>query len=83
MPLLLIKITAAQDEFALSYHRVRGLYFLAVIFAPTIVADYGSVCTRFSYIAMYITTTTHKSHLFSNAIYGSICTCFILQHLLH
>ena len=30
---LLIKLTAAQNEVALSYHRVRGLYFLAVVFA--------------------------------------------------
>ena len=34
---LLAKITAAQNEDALSYHRVRGLYFLAVVFAATII----------------------------------------------
>ena len=34
---LLTKITAAQNEVALSYHKVRGLYFLAVIFAATII----------------------------------------------
>ena len=33
---LLIKTTAARNEVALSYHRVRGLYFLAVVFAATI-----------------------------------------------
>ena len=33
----LAKITATQNVVALSYHRVRGLYFLAVIFAATIV----------------------------------------------
>ena len=33
---LLTKITVARKEVALSYHRVRGLYFLAVIFAETI-----------------------------------------------
>ena len=31
----LIKTTAAQNEVALSYHRVRGLYFLAVVFVAT------------------------------------------------
>ena len=31
------KTTTAQNEVALSYHRVRGLYFLAVIFAATII----------------------------------------------
>ena len=35
--ILLTKTTAAQNEAALSYHRVRGLHFLAVIiFATTI-----------------------------------------------
>ena len=34
--MLLIKIAVAQNEVALSYHRVRGLYFLAVIFAANI-----------------------------------------------
>ena len=33
---LLTKITATQYEVALSYNRVRGLCFLAVIFAATI-----------------------------------------------
>ena len=31
------KITAAQNEIALSYHRLRGVYFLAVIFAAPII----------------------------------------------
>ena len=35
--ILLTKTTAAQNEVALSYHRVRGLYFLAVVFVATIV----------------------------------------------
>ena len=30
--ILLTKTTAAQNEAALSYHRLRGLYFLAVVF---------------------------------------------------
>ena len=34
----LAKTTAAQNEVALSYHKVRGLYFLAVIFLATIFA---------------------------------------------
>ena len=32
---LLKEATAVQNEVALSYHRVRGLYFLAVVFATT------------------------------------------------
>ena len=34
---LLTKTTDAQNEVALSYHRVRGLYFLAVTFVATTV----------------------------------------------
>ena len=34
--ILLTKTTAAGNEDALSYLRVRGLYFLAVVFAATI-----------------------------------------------
>ena len=34
---LLTKATAAQNEVAFSYHIVRGLYFLAVVFAANIV----------------------------------------------
>ena len=34
--ILLIKITATSNEIALSYHKERGLYFLAVIFVETI-----------------------------------------------
>ena len=33
---LLTKTTAAQNEVALIYYRMRGLYFVAVIFAATI-----------------------------------------------
>ena len=35
--ILLTKTTAAQNEVALSYYRVRGLYFLAVAFAATLI----------------------------------------------
>ena len=34
--ILLTKTTAAQNEDALSYHRVRGLYFQAVVFTAAI-----------------------------------------------
>ena len=34
--ILLTKTTAAQNEDALSYHRMRGLYFLATVFVATI-----------------------------------------------
>ena len=38
--ILLTKTAAAQNEVALSYHKVRGLYFLAVVFAATIYSVY-------------------------------------------
>ena len=34
--ILLTKTTAAQNEVALNYHKVRGLYIQAVVFAATI-----------------------------------------------
>ena len=34
--ILLPKTTAVQNKVALSYQRVRGLYFLAVVFVATI-----------------------------------------------
>ena len=39
--ILLPKITAAQNEAALSYHRVRGIHFLAVIFPMTIIFQHS------------------------------------------
>ena len=44
--IFLTKTTAAQNEGALSYHRVRGLYFLAVVFVATIciLAIYHLIC---------------------------------------
>ena len=37
IPILHTKKAAAQNEVALTYHKVRGLYFLAVVFAATII----------------------------------------------
>ena len=46
--ILLTKTTAAQKKIARRYHRVRGLYFLAVVFVANIVVH----CTM--YIIHYI-----------------------------
>ena len=35
--IVLTKTTAAQNEVTLGYHKVHGQYFLAVVFAATIV----------------------------------------------
>ena len=45
--ILLTETTAAHDEVALSYYRVRGLYFLAAVFAATIVIHVECVDTLF------------------------------------
>ena len=37
-PIVFTKTTAARNAVALSYHSVCGLYFLAVVFAATIVS---------------------------------------------
>ena len=37
--IVLTKTTATQNEVALSYHRVRGLYFMAVVFVRSIVVN--------------------------------------------
>ena len=60
--ILLIKLTAAQNEVALSYHRVRGLYFLSVIFA-------GTVLTILILYLLYCIANkkTHKS-IFTNVV---------------
>ena len=42
--IFLTKITAMHNEVALSYHRVRGLYTLAVIFAANIARTRTKVC---------------------------------------
>ena len=45
--ILLTKTTTARNDVALSYHRVRGLYFRAVVFVATIctytVKDYPTI----------------------------------------
>ena len=70
--ILLTKTTAARNEVALSYHRVRGLYFPAVVFVPTIVLIYHKLCTyERSYICplyiavndMYIVQITNYGKL--------------------
>ena len=44
LSILLTKTKASQNDVALSYRRVRGLYFLAVAFAATIVTMFSIVC---------------------------------------
>ena len=48
LTILLTKTTAARNGVALSYHRLRGLYFLAVVFVRSI--DH----LVYNYIIVYI-----------------------------
>ena len=42
---ILLTITiVARNEVALSYHKMRGLYFLAVVFAATIMKQQFIIC---------------------------------------
>ena len=41
--MLLTKTAAAQNEVALSYHTVRGLYFLAAVFAAIVIDWVASI----------------------------------------
>ena len=66
----LTKITAAQNEVTLSYHRVRGLYFLAVIFTATI--RYSKVTTVTP--SLQNSNTTQKSRCTDHYIH---CTLYI------
>ena len=43
--ILLTKTTAARNEVALTYHKVRGLHFLAVVFVATIVIATYQICS--------------------------------------
>ena len=45
--ILLTKTTAAQNEVALSYYSVRGLSFLAVAFAATLICQQLKVISTF------------------------------------
>ena len=50
--ILLTKIIAVQNEVSLSYHRVRGLYFIAVVFVATEV--YPTVRNKAIHAEMHI-----------------------------
>ena len=47
------KLTATRNGVALSYHRVRGLYFLVVVFVATIVLSKICECTRSAYTHLH------------------------------
>ena len=56
--ILLTKTTAVQNDIALSYCKVHGLYFLAVVFAMIIVKVLSSLYNKSAY---YITSRSSYS----------------------
>ena len=60
---VLTKITASQNEVALSYHRVRGLYLLAVIFVATLAIN---VIPRIAYSGADLSGGEYPSEESSN-----------------
>ena len=75
--ILLTKTTAAQNEVALSYHKVRGIYFLAVFFAATIYILGVRETGHFN-----IKTVTPETNLFAELIVFCFETqYFITAHL--
>ena len=63
--LRLTKTTAARNEDALSHHKVRGLYFLAVVFAATLymIECLGSLLNKDK-----VTSSRNKSNMKSSCI---------------
>ena len=62
MTILLSKITAVQNEVALSYYRVRGLYFLVVIFVGRI-----NYCTIDNNTNLYTGPSVNTCQIFTVA----------------
>ena len=68
--ILLTKTTAVQNKVALSYHRVRGLYFLAIVFAATIVV-YSYIIHMFEFI-VYMLLYSLSKHIVLTIINGTL-----------
>ena len=74
--MLLTKITAARNESALSYLKVRGLYILAVVFVTTI-------CFLQSFIGVFIYREITAAYLAVNIIQTRGCsTVTVLENML-
>ena len=70
--ILITKIAAGQNDVALSYHRVRGLYFLAVVFCGGYSAfyicsvyyhtiEFAEMFSRYGRTAHMLTTSARDS----------------------
>ena len=73
--ILLTKTTAAQNEVALSYRSVRGLYFLAVVFAATIqitiLVFLGNIMRHSNPLLLWI--------FLHMGVITTICFCFLVS----
>ena len=60
--MVLTKITATKNEFALSYHKVHRLFLLTVIFVVTMVEKVErSTTTRNKYLVLLVISSAHGS----------------------
>ena len=66
--IILTIISAAQNEAALTYHIVRRLYFLAPIFAATII------------IISMLGPHHIPANIFINIVHKNLCYLITLQH---
>ena len=66
------KTTATKNEVALSYHRVRGLYFLTVAFATTITSNI--LQTSYQTLLSPWHRTRHTRSLPSTALHNALGT---------
>ena len=72
--ILLTKTISAQNEVALSYHRVRGLYFMAVVFVATIVYTIVGIFSKRIHKANYIANNLENSNDNVEACFCALCS---------
>ena len=68
--ILLKEITAAQNEVALCYHSVRGLYFLAFIVVVTIVCYINRTFVEQIFLKRHIHNDVENMEFFQILIYS-------------
>ena len=84
--ILLTKTTAAKNEDALSYYKVRGLYFLAVVFVRSIVLA-RAYTIRFELISCFLPCYIYlvncdNPYTFGYNLYLIINLCFLPVYLI-
>ena len=77
------KTTAAQNEDALSYHSVRGLYFQAVVFVATIHKHHTLfVVPCVNYVSSLLLQFSITLYCYSSSIVSTLCLCLCISPFL-